>query len=127
MIAAMIDSPTHTVASSMTATLRANLLKVRCRTPRSAKILTMTGTALTDRARAANTANDQTPASDPRSLGSARWATARVEVKGRPSAPRLTNQMVRTRPRTNGKSMVAPATPMSSTPQKRAMPRSGAI
>ena len=55
---------------------------------------------------------------------SANSARTRVETSGSPSAPRLISAMVLIRARTNGSSTVAPATPINSTPQNRAMPRS---
>ena len=79
MKAAITESPTQTVASSITATLRDSWLRLRCRIPRSAKIFTITGTALTESARPAKTANDQAVASGPRSLGSANSARTRVD------------------------------------------------
>ena len=68
-VAAMIESPIHTIASSITATLSDSWLRLRWRTPRSAKILTITGTALTDRARPAYAAKVRMSASGPCSRG----------------------------------------------------------
>ena len=82
--AAMIESPIHTIASSITATLSDSWLRLRCRTPRSAKILTITGTALTDSARPANAAKVHVLASGPRSRGSAASARTTVDTSGRP-------------------------------------------
>ena len=59
----------------------------------------------------------------PRARGAGRRRT--VETSGNPSAPRLISAMVLIRARTNETSMVAPATPISSTPQNSAMPRNG--
>ena len=119
----MIESPIHTIASSITATLSDSWLRLRWRTPRSAKILTITGTALTDRARPAYAAKVHMSASGPCSRGSAARARTTVETSGRPSAPRLISPTVRVRARMNPRSTVAPATPTSSTPQNAAMPR----
>ena len=62
-------------------------------------------------------AKDQTVASGPAEPGVGERGQATVETRGRPSAPRLISETVRTRARTNETSMVAPATPISRTPQ----------
>jgi hypothetical protein len=122
-MAAMIDSPTQTVASSSASTLSESWLRSRCRTRRSAKILTITGTALTDTASPAKTAKVAVVASGPRNRGSAASANATVDTKGNTKAPTPVRATVRALARTNLTSTVAPATPTSRTPQKAPMPR----
>ena len=111
--AAMIDSPIQTVASSSTATLSDSWLRSRCRTRRSAKILTITGTALTDSASPAKTAKVAVVASGPRNRGSAASANATVDSKGSTKAPTRSGPPCGALARTNPMSTVAPATPTS--------------